>query len=592
MRRWRMKLARALAALALLGQLSGGAASAETAAPQSTGFGSGERQVQELDSISTGADSDKITIVHVNDMHARAEETADNIGYAKLATLIKQIKAENPNTLVLDAGDTFHGQTIANLVSGESIVSFMNEIGFDAMTTGNHDYNYGSTRLQELAGMANFPVLAANVYKADGTRLLKPYVIENVGGLKVAVFGLATPETLYKTHPKNVEGLTFADPVAEAKKMVDELSGQADIILALSHLGLDASSKDTSLKVAQQVKGIDVMIDGHSHTVLESGLTSGTTLIAQTGEYGKNVGVVELTIANKQVTEKKAHLITRAEAENMTADPAVLELITTVKASQEDVLSKVIGMTQFNLSGEREKVRVSETNLGNLITDAMLNETGADVAITNGGGIRASIPAGEITKGDVISVLPFGNYIQTKQVTGADLKAALEHGVGSYPESLGAFPHVAGIRFKFDANQPAGQRVHTVLIKGQALDLNRTYVLATNDFMAAGGDEYVMFKSQPIMNDFSSLEEAVIDYIQEKMEMTSGVEGRIVVEALVDGSKEPIKPEQAEKKYIVKYGDTLSAIARNYHTTWQLLQKLNHIRNANLIYPGQHIALP
>jgi 5'-nucleotidase / UDP-sugar diphosphatase len=561
----------------------------------------------------------RITIVHVNDVHSRVEGTDSTIGYAKLATILKEKKAANPNTLLLDAGDTLHGQTIANLEQGASIVRMMNAVGFDAMASGNHDYNYGQGRLAELAGQASFPILAANVYKPDGTRLLKPYIIKELGGVKIAIFGLATPETLYKTHPNNVEGLTFADPAEEAKKMVAELEGQADVIVALAHLGVDASSTDTSTKVAQQAPGIDVIIDGHSHTALDKGQTEGGVLIAQSGEYSENVGIVELTVEAGEVQSKSASLIPLEQTLEVAEDPAILSILDSVKKEQETLLSEIVGKSSVPLDGEREQVRTGETNLGNLITDAMLAQTGADIALTNGGGIRASIPAGDITKGQVITVLPFGNYIQTKQVTGSDIKAALEHGVSAYPESLGGFPHVAGMTFKFDPQQPAGQRVHEIIVQNKPIDLEASYALATNDFLAAGGDAYTMFKDQPIAGDFASLEEAVMQYLEEQGDIAPKVEGRIVAAPKPNAPEaEPAQPQQPQEEtpipvpanptptpvpdrpdagetpdyVIVKKGDTLWAIARKHGTTWQLLAKLNKLRNADLIFPGQKILLP
>jgi 5'-nucleotidase/UDP-sugar diphosphatase len=564
---------------------------------------SGSVSVYELTATSL---ANKLQIVHFNDIHSRVEESSTSIGYAKISTIIKELKAANPNTLVIDGGDTFHGQTIANLVEGESIVDIMNAIGVDAMVTGNHDYNYGSERLSELAGMTNFPILAANVYKEDGTRLLEAYTVETVGDVKVGLFGLATPETLFKTHPDNVKGLDFKDPVEEAKKIVAELQGKADVIIAIAHLGLDESSVDTSREVAQQVTGIDLIIDGHSHTTLNNGLYIGDTLIAQTGEYSNNVGVVELTLDNDNtVTDRNARLITRKYADIVQADPVVQKIIADVQAGQETILSEIVGQSKVVLNGERESVRKGETNLGNLIADAMLAETGADVALTNGGGIRASIPAGDITKGEVITVLPFGNYIQTKNVKGSDIKAALELGVGAYPESLGGFPHVAGIKFSFDASKPQGERVNSMIINGKAVDLNATYLLATNDFMAAGGDNYTMFKPYAIVNDFASLEEAVIQYLQAQGEVNPAIDGRVTVStqpATVPetGTTPQAEPEAQPKPevqpqadvYVVLNGDHLTKIAKKFGTTWAILSKLNKLTNPNLIFPGQQLLLP
>jgi 5'-nucleotidase / UDP-sugar diphosphatase len=549
-------------------------------------------------SMEASAGTKKITILHTNDIHARVEESKEGIGYAKLSTLVKQQKASNPNTLLVDAGDTFHGQTIANLVRGESVVAIMNSIGYDVMTAGNHDFNYGYARLQELAGKAKFPVLGANVKKADGSRILGAHSIKSIDGVRIGFFGLTTPETAYKTHPNNVQGLTFDDPVAEAKAMVAELKGKADIIIAVAHLGVDPSSTDTSTELAEQVPGIDVIIDGHSHTTLENGMTVGNVLIAQTGEYSKNIGKIELTLEKGKLSGKSASLISKSETElsNLPADPAVLDIVAGIKKEQDKELSQVIGSTSVKLVGDREVVRVGESNLGNLIADAMLEETKADIAITNGGGIRASIEPGPITKGQVITVLPFGNYIQTKQVMGADIRQALELGVSAYPESLGGFPQVAGIRFTFDPSLPAKQRITSVTVGDQPIEEGRMYLLATNDFMAAGGDQYTMFKSYPLAGDFSSLEESLISYLQKKGTVAPGTEGRITVKAPVQAPSPEFAgntvPQTDPAIYIVKKGDTLWRIAKQYNSTWQVLDKLNKLANPNLIYPGQQLIIP
>lgn len=530
-----------------------------------------------------------ITILHTNDVHARVEEGKyDGMGFAKISTLVSQYEEKNPNTLLLDAGDIFHGKTIATLVEGESIAEIMNLIGYDAMVAGNHDFNYGYERLLELDEIANFPILGANIRKEDDTQLLSPYTIIEVDGIEVGIFGLASPETTYKTHPKNVEGLTFTDPVKEAETIVSELEGKTDVIIALSHLGMDESSEYTSIRVAEEVEGIDLIVDGHSHTTLEEGKLVGDTLIVSAGEYGKNLGVVDLTFENGNLVNKTASLVTKAEAENVEEDPKVLDFVNSIKEEQNVILSEVIGTTSVNLDGERSLVRTGETNLGNLITDSMLDVTGADVAITNGGGIRASIDTGEITKGEVIEVLPFSNYIVTKTVKGSDIKAALEHGVSAYPESNGAFPQVAGMTFSIDSAKPVGERVTSLLVQGQPIDLNKDYVLATNDFMAAGGDNYTMFADDPITNEYPALDEALISYIKNKETVSPKTEGRItVVEQKPETESKP-----ATTEYIVKSGDVLWKIAKKYNTTWQYLQELNGLVNPNLIFPGQKIIVP
>lgn len=469
-----------------------------------------------------------ISIVHTNDTHARVEAGGyDGMGFERVATIVSQIEAANPNTLVLDAGDAFHGQTIATLNEGESIVKIFNEIGYDVMTPGNHDFNYGKERLLELDEMAEFPILAANVYYDDYSEFLPGYTVKEIDGVKVGIFGISTPETVYKSHPANTEGLEFFDPVIASKLMVAKLEDDVDVIVGLVHLGLDESSIHTSRLVAENVEGIDLIVDGHSHTELPEGLMVGNTLIAQAGGYDNNVGIVDLVVKNGMVTSKSARLINKEEAAELEPDPAITAIIAEVKEANDLITEEFVSENSIELVGEREFVRAGETNLGNLITDSMVEFTGADVALTNGGGIRASIPAGDITVGDVITVLPFGNYVVTIDVTGAEIVEALEHGLSAYPETLGAFPHIAGMNVVFDPSQEVGSRVVEVTVGEEELDMEATYSLATNDFLAAGGDDYTMFGDNEITALYPGLDEILIEYFKEYGTEGSPVEGRI-----------------------------------------------------------------
>ncbi len=534
--------------------------------------------------VVTFADEDgtEITIVHTNDTHSRIDEGKyDGMGFAKIATKVEELRAQNPNLLLLDAGDTFHGQTIATLVEGESIVTIMNAMQYDAMTAGNHDFNYGQERLLELAEMANFPVMGGNV-KKDGEPLLDEYIIKEVDGVKVGIFGLSTPETTYKTHPLNVIGLTFEDPAIQAQKMVDMLEGQVDVIVALGHLGVDESSTYTSEAVINSVDGIDVFIDGHSHTALEGGKMVGDTLLVQTGEYDKNLGIVNLMVKDGMVTAE-ASLFSKEAAADVTPNAAIVSVIDEVKAENEVITNVKVASTTVTLDGERGQVRAGETNLGNMIADAMIDVTGADVAITNGGGIRASINPGDITKGDVITVLPFGNYVMTKEIKGSDILAAIEHGIDSYPETKGAFPHISGMRVEFDPNQPAGSRIVKVMVGGEMLDPNAMYTLATNDFMAYGGDDYGMFADYPILGEFDGLDEVLIDYMAKVDPATVKVDGRMMAHEM----------KKAEAMtYTVMANDVLWKIAEKYDMTYQELAEYNNLDNPNMIYVGQELMVP
>ncbi len=485
--------------------------------------------------VSVGAADTTLRIYHTNDTHGRleADDYAGSMGFARIKTLIDQGEKEFENVLYLDAGDTFHGQVITNLNQGEAAVHLLNVMGCDALTLGNHDFNFGQQRLQELSDIASFPLLAANLKNEDGSdsKLAENYIIKDMKGIKVGIFGLSTPETAYKTHPKNVEGLTFANPVETAKEMVQELQGEVDVIVALTHLGLSQGSEYTSRDVAENVSGIDVIIDGHSHSKLDNGLMVNGTLIASANEYDKFLGVVDITLSANKVVSKKASLITKEAAADIEPDPVVTKVIKGINNANNAMTSVVIGTSAVELNGERSQVRTGETNLGNLIADAMRIKMNTDFAITNGGGIRASIDTGKITKGEVITVLPFGNTGVAIKLTGEQVWEAIEHGVSQYPAEEGLFPQVSGLSFKFNPDKPAGERLVEINVDGKPIDMNKTYTVATNDFMAAGGDGYTVFQQGSTVNEAGGLEEIVMDYI---------------------GSNSPVKPELENRIQVVK----------------------------------------
>lgn len=531
-------------------------------------------------SVNVMAADMEVTILHTNDTHGRIEEGKyAGMGFAKLASIIDEYRHKKDNVLLLDAGDTFHGQTIVNLVRGENVVNIMNQMGYDAMTVGNHDFNYGQERLKELNEISQFPLLGANL----DPKLVDNYLIRDIKGFKVGIFGLTTPETAYKTHPKNVEGLTFVDPVVTARDMVKTLKDKnADMVIALSHLGISEESKHSSKKVAESVDGIDLIVDGHSHNVIEKGMLVNNTLIVQAGEYDKNLGIVEITIENDQLENMRAELYTKEKAADITPDQKILELIAGAKEKNEKITSEVIGKSEVELNGERASVRTRETNLGNLVTDAMMAAVDADVAITNGGGIRASIDKGEITKGEVITVLPFGNTTIVKNIKGSELFEAVEHGISKYPAHEGLFPQVSGMSFIFAKDRPAGERVLEIWINDKPLDHDKIYKVATNDFMAAGGDGYTMFIDAKIHQEAGGLEEVVMQYINNRNSVSPEIEGRII----------PVEVKGDDYYYKVKQGDTLKEIANMFKVDLSTLVEINEIENANMIYSDQELVIP
>lgn len=484
-----------------------------------------------LASFGAAHAADTLVILHTNDTHARLEpfapasDAAPIGGMIRVATLVDELREGNgKHVLLLDAGDAWHGTNIANMFEGESVVEIMNLMVYDAMTLGNHDFNYGQTALANRQEEAVFPVLAANVIKeATGEPIGISALVKPVGNLTVGIIGLTTPDIPFVTHPKNVVGLSLTDPIERAKSLASYLRPQVDVVIALTHLGIDADRE-----LAAAVPEIDVIIGGHSHTQLEEPVVVGNTYIVQTGEHAKNLGYLKLTLENGRVTDVSGELVpVTAEVAD---HPMAVEVVGKWGNELKEKLGQEVGTTTVLLDGERANVRTKETNLGDLVTDIMREAVGADLAVNNGGGIRASINAGPITIGDIYTVLPFDNTLVKVQMTGRDLLAALEHSVRLYPEQNGGFLQVSGLELVFDPSREPGTRVMDVMIGGQGLDLDKTYTVATNDFVAAGGDGYTMFQSAKVLVETGEmLRDAVAGYFIEEGAIAPEVEGRIVV---------------------------------------------------------------
>lgn len=477
-----------------------------------------------------------LTVIHTNDSHG----TVSHEPYIK--TLAEQKKNNGENVLILSAGDLFHGQLIASLSRGESIVNIFNTVGYDYITAGNHDFNYGLDRLKEIESQGNFKILVSNVVdKATGENIFLPYKIKKINGVKVGIFGLSTPETLAKTSGrKSLEGTEFLPPIETAKKIVKELKSQGcKIIIAITHLGLDDATlyENRSDSLAENVPEIDLIIDGHSHTELKNGLEVNNTLIAQTGEHGNNIGVVELKLKKRGKKyvglEKNAYLIKMSEQQDILPDENVLNMIEEENKKIEEFTSEKIGEIGFELDGKREHVRTIETNFFDLLTDAISEETKSDLVILNGGMIRNSIQAGKITVGDIYKSLLFENTIITQNISGGEILKALEYGVSQYPNVFGGNLQVGGIKFKFDANKRAGERIYDIyfLDSGEKFDLDKEYNLATTKFTFEGGDGYDMFTKNESYTEYNSPQEMLIEYIKNNdLEKYREVQDRIVVQ--------------------------------------------------------------
>lgn len=459
-----------------------------------------------------------IVILHTNDLHSNLSGT---IGYPSVKGWKDYYMEQGSQVLVLDAGDALHGYPVANLSSGENIVEIMNAVGYTAMCPGNHDFNFGTSRLIELANKMDFDLLSANFTDTDKTPVFAESKVYLAGDMKIGIIGISTPETATKTNPLNVAGYDFNEKelATIVQAQIDKMeTDSVDYIIALGHLGLDDESEPyRSTDLISQVKGLDIFIDGHSHTTLETGQLAkdkdgNDVLLAQTGYQFKAIG--KIVISEESIT---ASLITEPKD-----DATVKALIDEKKAEIQPLLDIVVAKTDVKLDGNRDPgVRTKETNLGDLAADALKYISGSDVSLTNGGGIRTSLEIGDITYGNINSVFPFGNTVVTFDITGSDILAALQHGTKLLPVASGGLPQVAGMEYEVHTYLD-NDRVKNVMINGKPLNLTAKYSMATNDFTYVGGDGYTMFAKYPKTGEFGALDEALEQYVSEALGGTVG----------------------------------------------------------------------
>ncbi|MDD3920940.1 MAG: bifunctional UDP-sugar hydrolase/5'-nucleotidase [Eubacteriales bacterium] len=453
----------------------------------------------------------EVIILHTNDVHGYYNE---GVGVAKIAGYKKALQADGKGVVLVDAGDFTQGALMVSLYKGATAYPIIKAAGYDYMTLGNHEFDYGPTTYKALAKKAGAKVLVANIAKAGTKELILPgWEVKEIGGVKIGFFGLATPETKTKAHPDNTAGLDFKDLAVTSQYAVDQLKAAgAQYIVCIGHLGMDVESNGVrSIDVVSAVKGIDLFVDGHSHTELPTGYKVNNTLIVSTGEKCTNLGKVTLTVKDGKVTATAAALLNADAMKDVQADAKTDKLIKKLVAKTEKATSQVIGSTPVLLDGTRAKVRGGETNLSRFVTDIFRDVTGADVVMTNGGGIRASIEKGKITVGDVRTVFPFGNSIVVKEVTGSVIRSMMTFGLKSYPNVSGGMPQVSGMTYKIKAG---GGAPYDIMIGGEPLVDSKVYTLATNDFTAAGGDGYDMLKPCKLVAYYGGMEQIIIDYIK------------------------------------------------------------------------------
>jgi 2',3'-cyclic-nucleotide 2'-phosphodiesterase (5'-nucleotidase family) len=506
-----------------------------------------------------------LTVMHTNDTHAHL----DNI--ARRVTAIKQVRAEHPNSLLLDAGDVFSGTLYFNEFEGQADLEFMNYIGYDAMTFGNHEFDLGTGPLARFVENAKFPFVSANVDFSKDANLKDRFndhlstnpadgeiysgIVKEVNGEKIGIFGLTTAETKDISSPG--DDVEFRNYIEVAEKAVQQFGQQGiNKIIALTHIGYQDGGGDNDVTLAKEVEGIDVIVGGHSHDKLAAPVVDTTgeepTVIVQANEYSKYLGVLDVEFdENGKVIEHNGELIEIDKKASDAPDaPYVLQddpetariLAAKYKPAIENIQKEVVGQTPVDLVGGNPPARVGETNLGNLITDGMLAKAKTinpetTIALQNGGGVRATINPGDITLEEVFQVMPFGNSLGILDLTGAEIREALEWSVKDAPKPFGGFLQVSGLTFTYDSGKPVGEKVITVEVKGKdgkyaPLEDANHYFVATNTFTAKGGDGYTMFKkayeegrlSEPGFVDW----EMFRDYLKANPNAVPTVEGRIV----------------------------------------------------------------
>mgnify|MGYP004640219673 FL=1 len=588
----------------------------------------------------------KTVILHSNDVHGAV------IGYAYMAALKAQYEAQGAEVILVDAGDYSQGTTYVSSTKGADAVAMMNAAGYDVVTLGNHEFDYGYAQLAENMKQAKFKVLCADVFDANGKTIFDGNTTYTTkSGVKLGFFGMETPETQTKANPALIKGLKFATDeafYAAAKTQVAALK-DADLVICLAHLGVDAESKPyRSYDLYSKVEGIDFIIDGHSHTVMTKGENGEP--IQSTGTAFANVGLIVIDDATRKIEKNELLPVyhTEKNAEGKDVSVPNYEGDAKVAAAAQAIIDRVMAeygavfaKSEVELNGAKAPNgnRDSETNNGDLIADAMVwqvmqNREGltvdADhvVAITNGGGIRAAIKAGDITKNDINTVLPFGNTISLVYISGAKLLEALEASTYCTPNAVGAFPQVSGLKFtvdtgkSYDANAetyPGStyygpktiNRVTIESINGKEFKADDTYAVITNNFCAGGGDTYYAFASaETVIDTGIPMDVAVMDYITTQLKGVVGEtyakpQGRITVvipETPVEPEQpaqpeQPTQPEQPAATYVVIKGDSLWKIAKKLlgdGAQWKAIFEANSatVKDANRIYVGQTLNIP
>jgi 2',3'-cyclic-nucleotide 2'-phosphodiesterase (5'-nucleotidase family) len=444
-------------------------------------------------------------------------------GVSYLAGVVKQLREETGGKcILLDGGDWGQGSYESKLTQGKTLIDVMNSLGYDAAEIGNHEFDWGRKALDERIERARFPILAANI-KEQGDLLkgVKPYTVKEVDGLKVGIIGVITTDTPGTTDTRNLKGLKFESPKSAVEKYLPELESQGvDLVVLLSHQG-DVEDK----KTARTVPALDVIVGGHSHTVIEKPEKSGNAIVVQSGTGGDYVGALKLQVdpQRRKIVSFTNSLIPVTD-ETAKPDPEIERIIAPIVSEANERTSAFVGESRVNLTHDRRKVL--ETVLGNVLTDAMREATGCEIALQNAGGIRDQIAKGTITYGDLYRVLPFDKYVVSMTLTGSQIKSLLESSARRSKGNL----HVSGLTMDIDPKGQPGRKVSNIKVNGEPLQMRTVYTVATDDFLAGGANGFTTFREGKNREFGGLVVDALRAYIEKHSPLTkemASIEGRL-----------------------------------------------------------------
>ena len=543
----------------------------------------------------------EIVVLSFNDYHGSLAPAGKNVGAAKFVDALKTEKAKNPEgTIIVSAGDNYQGSAMSNLLYGEPISAMLKEAGVELSAVGNHEFDWGIERIRKWAEDGNLTFVCANIYDKrtdEPVDWAEPYVIIEREGTNIGFIGLATPETAYKTLKENVENYEFKDPLVSLERWVSVVKYKgADIIIALTHLG---STQDKAGNIAgeatdlSKVEGVDAVISAHIHELV-SGIVNDKPIV-QAMYNGRAIAKLVFTLDedNKLISAVPSVDVLYEREDTLKDDPNMLAIFQKYDADLEPVLGRVLGETTVELDHDRW---AGPSLLGEWSCQVMQDKVGAQIAMTNGGGLRTPIPAGKITAGKLYEVLPFDNTLYILKITGADVKANIEHGIMN--EDVG-WIQISGVKVIYDKDAEPGNRISSmVLADGTPVEMDKYYTVVTNDFMATGGDNYDFSRAVETEDTFLPVRDALMEAV-EKAGTVSPVRQNWLAEGktseitqLVVEEPAAEEPVAVPKTYVVVNGDSIWKIAQKFGTTMEEIIKLNQLTNPSLIQPGLELLIP